>query len=246
MGGIQFSDTTNRDGLIELIERNTNTQSATTSDYPLKVKTADVNEALGNFFLLATKASGRFQFDDTNQTDLPVITTDLVASQQDYTFLVDSSTPANLIMDVRQVRRKDSSGNWKTITQIDRESFDINSYEGVTGTPEYFDVTGNSIILYPKPSYNSDEGLELYISRTPAYFASTDTTKKAGIPYDFHPYLHFRPSYLYCMINDLPQAAGLKIEVDKYETMIKDYYTRRNRTERQRLSTNQSGNNSAR
>lgn len=226
-----FSDTTNRDGIIELIERDTNTQSATSSTYPLKVKTSDVNEALSNFFLLAIKAGGRFQVDDTNQTDQPTITTDLVSSQGDYTFLVDGSTPSNQILDVRTVRIKDSSGTWKTLTQIDREVFDISQYEGETGVPTQYDLTGDSIILYPTPSYNSTNGLELNVSRTPSYFASTDTTKQAGIPKLFHAYLHLRPSYFFCLIKTLPQAKWLQVEVEKLEKAIKDYYSRRNRVE---------------
>ena len=234
----KFSNTTDRDGLIELIERDTNTQSTTSSSYSLKVKTNDVNEALSHFFLLAIKAGGRFQVDDTNQVDLPVITTDLVASQDNYTFLVDSSTPANQILDVRKVRIKDSNGNWKTLTQVDRETFDINSYTSES-LPEYFDLTGNSIILYPTPNYNSTNGLEFYISRTPSYFVSTDTTKEPGIPKLFHSYLHFRPSYIYAMIKGLPQAKWLQVEVEKMENAITEYYSRRNRTEKPGLRTRQ-------
>lgn len=242
----RFSNTTDRDGIIELIERDTNTQSVTTSSYPLKVKTNDVNEALSHFFLLAIKAGGRFQVDDTNQSNLPIITTDLVGSQGDYTFLVDDSTPSNQILDVRKIRIKDSNGQWKELTQIDRETFNVSDYENITGTPDYFDLTGNSVILYPTPDYNSDEGLELYISRTPSYFVSTDTTKEPGVPKIFHSYFHLRPSYLYCLVKDLPQVAGLKYLVEQMEKSIMDYYSRRNRTERQRFSVRQGGSDSAR
>ena len=227
----RFSNTTDRDGIIELIERDTNTQSVTTSSYPLKVKTNYVNEALSHFFLLAIKAGGRFQVDDTNQTNLPIITTDIVASQPDYTFLVDDSTPANQILDIRKIRIKDANGQWKEITQVDRETFNVSDYENVEGTPEYFDLTGNSVILYPTPDYSSDESLEIYISRTPSYFVSTDTTKEPGVPKIFHSYFHLRPSYFYCLVKDLPQAAGLKNSVDEIEKSITDYYSRRNRTE---------------
>lgn len=227
----RFSNSTDKDGLVELLARNTKTQSTTTASYPLKVKTVDINDALSNFFLLAIKAGGRFQVDDTNQTNLPIISTDLVEDQADYTFLVDDSTPANQILDVRKVRILDASGEFLELEQIDREVFDINSYEGVTGTPQYFDLTGNSIILYPTPNYDMTDGLELYISRTPAYFVSTDTTKEAGIPKLFHPYLHLRPAYFYCLLNNLPQVKWLKVEVEKLETAITDYYSRRNRTE---------------
>lgn len=242
----QFSDTTNRTGIIELIERNTKTPSTSSSAYPLKVKTSDVNEALGNFLLLAIKAGGRFQVDDTNHTTIPVITTALVSDQADYSFLVDDQSPQNQIMDIRRVRVKTSGGVWKDIKQVDRETFDINQYQSSTGEPLYYDLTGNSIVLYPTPNYSASASLEMYVSRTPSYFLSTDTTKEAGIPKVFHPYLHFRPSYLYCALKGLPQRTMLKDEVDKLETMITDYYAKRNRTERGRFTTDYSGNNSNR
>jgi len=237
----RFSNTTDRDGIIELIERGTNTQSITSSSYPLKVKTNDVNEALGHFFLLAIKAGGRFQVDDTNQVDLPVITTDVVASQPNYTFLVDNSTPSNQVLEIKKVRIKDSNGKWKNLTQIDRETFDINVYQDVTGTPEYYDLFGNSILVYPVANYASDEGLEMFIARTPSYFVSTDTTKQAGIPQTFHPYLHLRPSYMYAMIKGLSQAVGLREEVEKMEKHIESYYTKRNKAERPRFTIRQGG-----
>lgn len=244
----KFSDTTNRDGLIELIERNTSTQSSTTSSYPLKVKTSDVNDALGHFMLLAIKAGGRFQVDDTNHSELPVVSADIVSGQQDYAFLVDDESTPNQILDVRKVRITDANGNKKTLTQIDRETFDIDAYEWVTGTPEYFDVMGNSLVFYPTFNYSSDYddvtetgGMEIYVSRTPQYFVSTDTTKEAGIPKIFHRYLHIRPSYFFSMVNDLPQAKGLKLELDELEKQISAYYTRRNKTERQRFTFRQGG-----
>lgn len=227
---MKFSDSTNRDAIIQQIEKATGTQSATTASYPIKVKTLDVNDALGNFFLLAVKAGGRFQVDDTNQTDYPIITTDAVSGQQDYAFVYDGSSTPNQILDLRQVRIKDPNGNWITLTQIDREVDDINQYEGVSGTPTSFDVDSNAVKFFPKFNYNSTGGIELYVSRTPSYFVSTDTTKEAGIPKLFQAYLWLRPAYLYCLVKTLPQTKGLQIEVEKMEKMISSYYSRRDRT----------------
>lgn len=244
---MKFSDTTNRDAIIQQIEKATGTQSATTASYPLKVKTLDVNDALGNLFLLAIKAGGRFQVDDTSQADYPIITTDIVSSQQDYAFVNDGSSPANQILDLRQVRIKDSAGKWHVLTPIDREENDITQYEGVTGSPTNYDVDSNSIKLYPTPNYNGTASLELYISRTPVYFVSTDTTKEAGIPKLFQPYLWLRPSYWFCLIKSLPQAKGLQIEVEKMEKMIEAYYSRRDRTKGNgRFTTRQTGADSNR
>lgn len=235
---LQFSNTSDNNGIVQLIERDTETTSATGSSYPLKVKTVDINEALGWFSLLAIKYSGRWQFDDTNQTNFPILRTDVVSAQNNYTFLYDSSTVPNEIMDLHLVRIKDTNGNWKELTPIDRREGDITKWEGVSGVPEQYDITADSIILYPSPNYNSTEGLEIYISRTPSFFLSTDTTKTAGIPAIFHDYLRIRPSYRYCMRKQLKNADGLKEEMTAYEDMIKDYYSERIRVERPRARFN--------
>ena len=165
MARLQFSNTTDRTGIIELIERDTNTQSATASSYPLKVKTVDVNEALGSFALLAIKASGRWQWDDTNQTDYPVLTTNIVSAQQDYTLLYDGATIPNQILDLYTVRVKNSAGVFREIKMIDRQTFDITKWDGQTGEPQEYDLTSDGIVLYPTPNYNSTNGIEVYVAR---------------------------------------------------------------------------------
>jgi hypothetical protein len=97
-----LSDTTTRNGLIELIEDYTNTDSATTSSYPKLSKTRDINLAYANFMRIAVKASGRWQIDDSNQTDYPIILMDLVANQADYSFNYDGSTVPNQILDIHR------------------------------------------------------------------------------------------------------------------------------------------------
>lgn len=239
---MKFSDTSNRDGIIQLIERDTGTQSSTSQSYPLKQKTIDVNNALGIFFLLAIKAGGRFQVDDTNQTDYPTITTALVSGQKDYVAVWDGSSTANQVLDIRQVRIKDNNGNWKYIDRIDKEVDDINQYEGITGVPTAFDVDSNGIMLYPTPNYSLSNALELYISRTPSYFVSTDTTKEAGIPKIFHSYLYLKPSLDYCLVKGLPQTKGLAEQVAQMETMIQEYYSRRDRVDKKRMTPAQQNN----
>ncbi len=242
----KFSDTTNRDALVQQLEKATSTQSGTTASYPLKVKTLDINDALGNFMLLAMKAAGKFQVDDTTQTDYPIITTTITSGQQDYAYTYDGSSTPNQILDLRQVRIKDSAGIWHYLDPIDREQDNITQYEGQTGMPVCFDVDSNAIKLYPTPNYTLSAALELYVSRTPVYFLSTDTTKEAGIPKLFQPYLWMRPAYMWCMIKGLPAAKGLQIEIEKIERAIGEYYGRRDRVDKPRFTTRQSGSDSNR
>lgn len=239
---MQFSDTTNRTGLIEALEDYTNTQSSTTASYPIKTKTRDINNAFAHFMMLAIRSSGRWQVDDTNQTDYPIITFDLVSGQDNYAFTNDGSTPSNQILDLHQFRIKNSSGTWINLRPIDRAVDDINSYQGLSGTPEVYDLTSNGIILFPTPNYNSDEGAEMYVSRTPSYFASTDTTKKPGIPDMFHEYLVIRPAYFYSLAKGLDRARDYKLEMETLEREIQAYYGRRPRYEKVRLGVQTQNN----
>ncbi len=245
---LQFSDTTNKKGLIQALERATGTQSATTASYPLLDKTVDINIALANFFLLATKAEGRFQVDDSNHTDYPVIYFDIVAGQQDYSFTVDQN--GNQIMDIYKIRVKDSQGNWHTLKQRDLQGGDDDPLNRTTqtSTPIEYDLTANGIFLTDIPNYSSVQGGEIYINRTGSYFVSTDTTKKAGIPEIFMEYLFIRPAYFWCLINGKPQATGYYRTLygidgkGGMEKAIMDYYGKRNRDERPRFTVRNDSN----
>lgn len=237
-----FSDTTNRTGIIETLEDYTNTQSSTDSSYPLATKTRDVNNAYARFMSIAVMSSGRWQADDTNQTDYPILTFDIVSGQDNYAFTTDGSTPSNQILDLHKFRIKDSSGTWIDLEPIDRVVDDINKYQNITGIPEAYDMTSNGIILFPTPSYNSDEGAEIYVSRTPSYFLSTDTTKKPGIPDMFHEYLAIRPAYFWHMVKNPEKAAAYERQMLALEKDIKAYYSRRPRYEKRKMSVIQQNN----
>lgn len=240
---LQFSDTTTKKGIVQVIERMTTTQSASSSSYPLYDKTVDINAALANYMILATQAAGRWQVDDTNQEDYPIIFGNVVSGQQDYSFTVDEQ--GNQILDIFKVRIKDSNGNWATLKQRDlQDTVDSKLNSTTTGIPTEYDVTANGIFLTDIPNYTLEDALEIYISRTPTYFVSTDTTKKPGIPDIFHEYLAIRPSYFYCLAKGLPQAQSYAITLygrdgnGGMERAIKDYYSNRNRDEKRRLVPN--------
>ena len=234
---MQFSDTTNRTGIIELIEDNTGTQSSTTSSYTLKTKTRDVNNAYANYFLIGGQTDGRWQLDDTNHTKYPIITTALTANQPDYTFTVDEQS--NQILDIYRVEILDTTGHGVELTPIDQ--FDIQGqalteFMRDAATPLFYDKTANGIILYPKPNYTNSAGLKIYYNRTPDYFVSTDTTKKPGIPDMFHEYLALRPSYQYCLRKGLPQTDSLRNDMVAMEDAIKLYYSNRSKDEVKEMS----------
>jgi hypothetical protein len=240
---MKFNDTTNKNGLIQALERMTGTQSGLSSAYPLADKTRDINLALDNYNILANDASGRWQSsDDTNHQDYPITYADLLTGIQDYTFKVDEQR--NQILDIYKVRVKYPDGTWHTLTQRDFQTQDEEVDFTTTGKPTEYDLTANGIFLTVIPDYDMTDGLEIWYSRTNSYFVATDTTKEPGIPNIFHQYLVLRPAYFFCLEKGLPQASAYKIALygqdgkSGMEQAIQNFHARRNRAEKPRLIAN--------
>lgn len=76
------------------------------------------------------------------------------------------------------MRIKDANGKWTDfLTQIDKNEVDTSQFQDITGTPEYYDLIGDNVVFYPTPNYNSADGIEFTVTRTPVYFLTSDTTK---------------------------------------------------------------------
>lgn len=235
---MDFSNILTKNGLIQVLGRMTNAQNATTASYPLLDMTVDINQALGDYSMLAISAEGRWQFDDTNQLDYPIIYADIVAGEQDYVFLQDQR--GNQILDIYKINLKTPTGVWTTITQRDILDQEDRNKEDLTttGIPTQFDLIANGIFLTVIPNYSMSQGIEVFINRTPSYFVSTDTTKKAGIPYQHHRYLALKPAYNYCVAKGLPQASVYATELfgadghSGLEGAIRKYFSFRNKSEK--------------
>jgi hypothetical protein len=231
-----FSDTTNRTGIVQLLEDLTSTQSASTSSYPLAVKTRDINNAFADYKMISSAASSSWQDDDTNHSDYAEIYGSIVSGQQDYTFTEDEN--GNQILDIYRVECKDAAGNWQLL-QPYNENLEITALEAQAtsrGTPFRYYKTANGIFLDKTPNYNSTNGLKIYYNRTPSYFLSTDTTKEPGIPQMFHRYLAYKPAFWYWLPKDSNKASIYKSEVDKMEISITEYFNKRAKDERPRIA----------
>lgn len=233
---LQFSDPVNGTGIIELIDDLVDTNDAI---YPKAKKTRDANMALDWVLALIFQVGGTWNFDDSNHSDYPIITTDLIEGQRDYTFVTDENS--NLILEVQKVMISDETGLFREITPVDVSSgyaptgFDDGL--NVKGQPNTYDKNATGIFLDPIPNYSKANGLKVYISREGSYFSPTDTTKKPGFAGLFHEYLALRPAYQYASRKDLPKAARLKAEMLEMEDAIREHYKRREKDVRKRLTT---------
>lgn len=238
---VQFNDTTNYKGLVQLYEKEIGANLADVSGSTTKLKefTADVNLALDDFTKLAIEASGTWQFDDSGHSAYPIITTNLVDGQRDYSFTTDEQ--GNLILDIYKVAILGSATAtvYDEITPIDAQSTPYNNFvrnDTTEGVPYCYDKTANSIFLDPIPSYNATNGLKIYINREASYFTSSDTTKKPGVPGIFHKYFALRPAEDYLRRNQSPKYPSVRAERMQMEADIKAYFGRRERDVRKVLS----------
>jgi len=214
---IQFSDTSNKTGLIQLVEQYTGMGDANISGNStyLKQVTGLVNNWYGIVISDILNADGRWEYDDTNHPDQPTITTALVSGQQDYTLTVDDNSAQ--VLEITRVEIKDSAGNWTLLKPIDQRDIPIAyaEHQETTGVPDQFDVIGSTINLFPAPNYSQAASLKVFIKREGSYFASTDTTKKPGFASPFHIILAMGAAYDWGLGKGKANIASLRQEIEQ-------------------------------
>jgi hypothetical protein len=199
------------------IYRNTKTNA---SSYPIDAMTDDCNVAMDRVAALIMQADSRWQFDDENETDLPVATTDLVAGQQDYSL-------ATAHLDIRQVAIKDTAGQWHFLKSIDQSDLRDRDLNAASATPKKYDKVANSILLYPAPSYAQAASLRLYFKRGPSYFTTSDSTKAPGFNSLFHDLIALWPSYDFAIANGRSNANQLFAAIQQKEAGLTYAYAHR-------------------
>ena len=231
---IAFSNTTTKNGILQIIERTCgfNDGDITGNTTRLAQFTGMCNLAMDDAWSIIFKVGGKWQYDDSNHTDYPFITTNLVLNQRDYTFTVDGSS--NIILDVYKVMVKDpNTGYYFEIDPVDQQNdADMESFysgQNQTGTPTRYDKTGNGILLDCIPSYNSTAGLKIFVNREGSYFATSDTTKKPGFDGLCHEYIPLKASYMYARDHSLSILPRLERDIQLMEEKIKARYGRRER-----------------
>lgn len=248
---IPFSDTDTYRGLVQLYEKEIGQEYGHVSNNPTRLKAfaADVCNALDEYLGIAIRSSGKWQFDDTGHSKLPIIYHNTVAGQQDYEFVLDEES--NLILDVHRVFVKDGASlPYRELSPVDAQN-DPNvsglwDELGTQGSPQRYDKTGQSIFLDPAPSASVTKGLKVFVNRESDYFIYTDTSKKAGIPGHHHRLLFLRPALDEARRNNLSNYALVEREVvsligDESRGIIgsvQKYFAERNKDTKPRLTAN--------
>ena len=230
-----FSDDTNKLGIIQEIITWCfgNSANDDTTAYPLADKTRNVNNWYDRVVSLILQSDARWEWDDINQTDLPIATTALVQNQKDYG--LDAAVQYKIAR-VEILDRNGDGKKLKPISEQDRRRVAMSEYKETAGTPVEYDLDGNSIFLYPKTDYSKSLGLKIYFQRGASYFTSSDTTKVPGFNEMFHRILTYGPAYDFALANGLQSKITIfRTEIDKLEEALKTFYADRHRDSKLRM-----------
>lgn len=184
-----------------------------------------VNNAYNRVASLLLKNDKRWKWDDNNQTDLPIATTNLVSGQNDYQLSTSH-------LKVVRVECADQSGNFRLLDKYDveDENVAITYLETLSGIPNRYRLLGQSIILDPTPNYNYTAGLKVFFQRGPALFTSSEIStgiKEPGFSSLYHELIPLWVAYNYFVIKDQNKANAIMADITRKEkALIEDVISR--------------------
>lgn len=235
---MQFSDTTNKNGIIQDIEDRCGLGDAGISGQStlLKQFTSRINIVMSKVWAIIFQSYGGWQYDDGNQTDLPEATTDLVAGQQNYA--LDSQ-----MLTVNRVEVTDSAGNIRKLDPLPQEQIEgtgiLDATPATTGVPQFYNLTAGVIKLIPAPVEAVTGGLAVYFERSSVEFTSSDTTATPGFAKPFHYLIPLGTSldWMKSKQADAPALKEFKEDWNDGLNALSEYYQKRWRDYRPRINT---------
>ncbi len=225
---MQFSDVTNKQGLVQDVYFWTGTDSVS---FVIAEITRLANFALNSVVSLIMRSDKRWEFDDLNFSDFPIGTQTLVVGQHDYSVLFTQQAEANTPLNIIRVKILGSDGYYYTISPINRRDIPDSVFDESNGLPRMYAKMGNSILLYPAPASGNvtlAKGLEVQFQRVPSYFAATDTTKEPGFNENYHRLIPLYISRDFCLANNITnRLVGITNEITRIESQLKKDYEQR-------------------
>ena len=245
---MQFYDATNKQGIAQEIDR---LCDSTDTSYTRVDKTSRVNNALEELVSDIINADGTWQFDDTNQTDLPIGTFNLVEGQETYSL----PSFASGFLQIEAIEILDSDGNtYRRIKAIDINELPgklgPDEYFGVTsagnpqiGYPQWYDLQGDTITLYPSPTSTSvtlTAGGKIWFKRRPVLFTVASNTnadtQQPGLPSTHHILLAYMAAIPYCMSFKKDRVVWLTNKVIEMKATLMKHYAFREKDKKKKFS----------
>lgn len=234
-----YSDTTGKQGIVQDAYWEAGADS---NSYPIADVTRQANIGLDEAVTIILGADGKWNFDDTNATDLPIGATDLITGQNDYSF--DEEYLA-----IRAIEMITPQGNWTKLIPLDntdlQEGESFSALETGTGVPTHYKKMGSSIILIPTPNYNyrlveeGTAGIRAFFQRNISYFVVGDTTKTPGFAGHLHKFLSLHIAEAYCRAKEkYKKADALLGQKVVWGEKIRAFYSFRQLDTKKRIENN--------
>src|SRR3990167_6440880 len=195
----------------------------TSASYPLADITRNVNIEYDNVARLIWESDNTWNFDDSNNTDLPIAFRTVANASA--TYLIPTTA-----LRVEQVEIKDGGGNWQKLRPITYGDLSISPEEYLTGggTPIYYLLDGTQISLYPAPrtgDVTMSSGMAVRLSRNVTQFPTSATTTEPGYARPFHRLLSYGASLDF--IQDNQQRQYLLAQKARLENGLVKFYQKR-------------------
>ena len=226
---MQFSDTTNKNGIIQNVESLCNlSDGGITGNTTLFYKiTGYVNNAYNKVAIALLQADKRWKWDDFNYTDFPRGAATLVSGQKDYTLpAATTSGNAATLLGVHKIAvfDKNSTPQEIVLKLTDRSEASLNNQYPDSGLPTVYKLIGNSIKMWPAPDNNVTvtlaSGLIVYFGRTPTQFTTSSTSAQPGFAGAYHELLQLDAAAQYLLPTKAKLAASYLV---LYKNMLDEF-----------------------
>jgi len=229
-----FSDTTNKNGIIQVCEDLLDLQDGEISGDAtlLKKFTNWANIEYHKVVTMIFAAQDGWNFDDPNHGDTASFpkSFNTVADTQ----TVDLDTLTNKILRVNRVEVKYSTdGQFYKAEPINIGEIGLDTDpDNISGrfdkTEPFYSLQGETLTLWPTPDASVTGGLKVWYAREVDEFTSADTTQEPGFDEPFHMMLPLGASIVYAQQKGKENLQFLKNEVLEYEQRLKQYYGQKN------------------
>jgi len=230
-----YSDTTNKSGILQLVEYKTDLGDAyiTGDATRLKQFTSIANNENHKIWHTIFTSNGNWSYDDGNYTDLPQAASDLVSGTSKYALPPTALT-------VKGINCLDAAGNWYALSPITDKIInnEVDEFMKEDSQPMYYRLINGTAEVYPASNYNATGGIKVLFDRDSVDFATSDTTKTPGFASPYHEILPIGIAIEWLKIKQ-PQSPTLPILIQDYlkmELAIKKFYSMRFKDLKPRIS----------
>jgi hypothetical protein len=225
---------------------------ADTTSYAAPLMLIRNNTAMEEINQWINECTGHWKFDDANNTDYPddvALLVNLVNNTKSYALDVS-------IIKVLGAAVLLNTGIWRKLLPFDPDTdlgststplsfvplvafgptFDRSEFLKTSGLPQYYDLHGSYMRLYPAPdngvSVTLTNGLKIYAQRTANLFTTSDVTtgtKVPGFNSQFHSLVSYMSALPYAQAYKAGRVPFLMQEIARKKAALIEFYSRRDK-----------------